>query len=148
MERQQRFVGTEDALTERIIAVFYEIYNELGFGFVESVYCRAMGIALSQNGLAVASEVAIPVAFRGELIGSFRADLVVARRVVRELKIADHIAKPHEAQLTHYLRASNYEVGLILNFGESPRFRRIEFLNERKRKFVGSALIPPLSLLS
>ena len=145
MERQERFEGIEDALTERIISVFYEVYNELGFRFVESVYGRAMGMALAQSGLAVASEVAIPVSFRGELIGSFRADLVVERRVVLELKIADHIGKPHEAQLTHYLRASMFEVGLILNFGESPRFRRVEFRNERKRKFPGSALIPSSS---
>ena len=146
MERKQQFVGTDDALTERIIAVFYEVYNELGFGFVESVYARAMGIALDQSGLAVASEVAVPVSFRGELIGTFRADLVVERTVVLELKIADHISKAHEAQVTHYLRASDYEVGLILNFGEVPRFRRMEFLKTRKRRLARSALIPPLSL--
>ena len=145
---KQAFVGTEDALTERIIGVFYEVYNELGFSFVESVYCRAMAIALSQSGLNVASEVQVPVIFRGELIGSFRADLIVEQKITPELKRADLITKAHEAQLTHYLRASMIEVGLILNFGETPRFRRIEFLNERKRQFCGSAPIPALSPLS
>ena len=148
MERQQQFVGTEDVLTERIIAVFYQVYNELGNGFIESVYGRAMTIALTQAGMDVAAEVFIPVSFRGELIGTFRADLVVEGKVVLELKVADQIIKPYEAQLTHYLRASTFEVGMLLSFGESPKFRRIEFLNARKRQFQGSALIPPLSVLS
>lgn len=145
---KRRFVGTEDALTERIIAVFYQVYNELGYGFVESIYARAMAIALAQAGLDVAAEVAVPVSFRGQLIGSFRADLVVEKKIVLEFKIADQISKAYEAQLTHYLRASEFEVGMLLSFGESPRTRRVEFLNERKRKFSGSALIPPLSISS
>jgi len=145
MERQV-FQGTEDALTERIIEVFYEVYNELGYGFVESVYARAMAIALDQRGLEAASEAIVPVSFRGQSIGSFRADLVVEQKVVLEFKIADQIIKAYEAQLTHYLRASRYEVGMILSFGESPRMRRIQFLNERKRKFRGSVLIPSLSV--
>jgi GxxExxY protein len=144
----QTFVGTEDALTQRIIAVFYQVYNELGSGFIESVYARAMAIALKQAGLEVAPEVFIPVSFRGELIGTFRADLIVEGKVVLEFKIADQIIKAYEAQLTHYLRASTFELGMILSFGETPKVRRIEFLNERKRRFQGSALIPPLSVVS
>jgi GxxExxY protein len=147
MERDA-FKGTEDVLTEQILKVFYEVYNELGYGFVESVYGRAMAIALAQSGLEVVAEVFIPVSFRGQAIGTFRADLIVEKRVVLEFKIADQIIKAYEAQLTHYLRASSYEVGLILSFGESPRSRRIEFLNERKRRFSSSAPIPPLSLRS
>jgi GxxExxY protein len=127
------FVGTEDDLTERIIKVYYTVYNELGFGFLESVYCRALAIALEQSGLTVASEVAVPVSFRGVLVGSFRADLVVERKVILEAKTCDQILKAHEAQLLHYLRASTIEIGLILNFGETPRFRRMEFRNDRKR---------------
>ena len=145
MEKQP-FAGTHDELTERIIKVFYEVYNELGYGFVESVYCRSMAIALTQNGLAVASEVAVPVTFRGELVGTYRADLIVERKVTLEFKKADVITKAHEAQLTHYLRATAIELGLILNFGEAPRIRRVEFLNDRKRQFQGSAPIPSFSL--
>jgi len=138
----------ENALTERIISVFYQVYNELGYGFVESVYGRAMAIALKQAGMDVVAEVFIPVNFRGELIGTFRADLVVEGKVVLELKVADQIIKPFEAQLTHYLRASAFEIGMILSFGEAPKFRRIEFLNTRKREFRRSAPIPPLSVSS
>jgi GxxExxY protein len=98
--------------------------------------------------LEVDSEVAIPVSFRGELVGSFRADLVVEGKVVLELKTAEQISRAHEAQLTHYRRASAMEVGLILNFGESPKFRRIEFKNERKRTLGRPALIPSFSPLS
>ena len=148
MIEKEIFRGTEDVLTKRILDVFFQVYNELGYGFVESVYARAMAIALTQDGLAVASEIFIPVSFRGQMIGTFRADLVVEDRIVLEFKVADVIVKAYEAQLTHYLRASQYEVGLILSFGESPRTRRIEFLNERKRQFQGSTLIPPLPVLS
>jgi GxxExxY protein len=76
------FSGRNDPLTERIIGVFYEVYNELGFGFLESVYRESMRIALGQAGLPVEAEVAVPVSFRGRLVGTFRADLVVDGRVV------------------------------------------------------------------
>jgi len=139
---RQAFVGTEDALTEKIIGVFFQVFNELGYGFAESVYCRAMAIALGQSGLEVGSEVAVPVSFRGELVGVFRCDLMVERKVILELKIADQISKAYEAQLLHYLKASPIEVGLILSFGEVPKFRRMEFRNERKQAAVGSVVIP------
>ncbi len=69
------FSGRNDSLTEKIIGVFYEVYNELGFGFLESVYREAMRIALGQAGLRVEAEVPIPVSFRGSLVGVFRAEL-------------------------------------------------------------------------
>jgi GxxExxY protein len=130
---KEAFCGLESELTDKIIRTFYEVYNELGFGFNECVYSRAMAIALTQRGLKVASEVNIPVSFRGQLVGSFRADVVVEGKVVLELKIADQIVNAHEAQLTHYLRASTFEIGFVLSFGAKPQKRRIEFLNTRKR---------------
>ncbi len=136
------FVGLEDALTKRIIGVFYEVCNELGYGFVESVYSRSMALALEQSGLRVASEVAVPVCFRGESVGTYRADLVVEDRVVLELKTAEQISSAHVAQLTHYLRATTFEVGLVLNFGPDARFRRVEFKNERKKLLSRTRLIP------
>ena len=148
MNETRGFVGVEEGLTERVIGVFYKVYNDLGYGFVESVYARAMAIALTEHGLSVASEVAIPVSYHGQLVGSFRADVLVEKKVILEFKIADQILKPFEAQLTNYLRASTYEVGLILSFGQSAKFRRIEFLNARKRKIPGSPPIPSLSLSS
>jgi GxxExxY protein len=134
------FSGHDDPLTERIIGVFYEVYNELGFGFLESVYREAMRIALGQAGLLVEAEVPVPVSFRGRPVGVFRADLVVDRRVVIELKTAVSIDKAHEAQVLHYLRASTMEIGLVMNFGPDARFRRIVLQNVRKKRTSGEIL--------
>jgi GxxExxY protein len=136
------FSGVNDPLTERIIGVFYEVYNELGVGFLESVYREAMLIALRQAGLRVEAEVPVPVSFRGCLVGVFRADLVVDGKVIVELKTAESIGKAHEAQLLHYLRASAMEIGLVMNFGPEARFRRIEMQNERKKRLS----VPPRQL--
>ena len=133
-ERRSEFSGDNDLLTEKIIGVFYEVYNELGFGFLESVYREAMLIALRQAGLRVSAEVPVPVSFRGCLVGVFRADLVVEERVIVELKTSEGISKAHEAQVLHYLRASAMEVGLVMNFGADARFRRVEMLNARKKR--------------
>ena len=130
------FSGANDPITEKIIRVFYEVYNELGFGFLESVYREAMRIALGQAGFQVEAEVPVPVRFRGQLVGVFRADLVVDGRVILELKTAEAIGKAHEAQVLHYLRASEMEVGLVMNFGPDARFRRVEMRNERKKRML------------
>ena len=145
MERAA-FSGDEDSLTDHILRVFYEAVNELGYGFVESVYARSMEIALTQSGLRVSAEVPVPVSFRGELVGTFRADLVIENKIILELKTADTISKAHEAQLLHYLRASTMEAGLILNFGQIPRIRRMQFRNATKAPAVCLFLIPPCIL--
>jgi len=134
------FSGPNDPLTEKIIGVFYEVYNELGFGFLESVYREAMRIALEEAGLRVKAEVPVPVSFRGRLVGVFRADLVVEEVVVVELKTADSISKAHEAQVLHYLRASPMEIGLVLNFGPGAKLRRIAMQNTRKKRNSGEVL--------
>jgi GxxExxY protein len=120
-------------LTQKVIGAFYEVYNELGFGFLESVYHKAMLIALGDLGLAVESEVKLPVRFRGYVVGEFEADIFVDRKVVLELKAADDFCAAHEAQTLNYLKASEVEVGLLLNFGPKPRIKRLAFSNERKR---------------
>lgn len=120
-------------LTERIIGSFYDVYNELGFGFLESVYHRSLLISLQQMRLFVESEVLLPVYFRGNVVGDFHADLVVERKVVLELKAVEDLCPAHEAQLLNYLKASTIEVGLLLNFGPKPRIKRLAFSNERKR---------------
>jgi GxxExxY protein len=120
-------------LTEKIIGVFYDVYNELGHGFLESTYAPGMSLALHDSGLTVAREVAVPVWFRGEKIGTYFADILVERKILLELKAARCIEPAHEAQLLHYLRATEIEVGLLLNFGLRPQFRRLLFDNERKR---------------
>ena len=104
-------------LTEKIIGVFYEVYNELGHGFLESVCEGAMAIGLEQAGLRVERQVPIAIWFRGHNIGVFFADLVVEGVVILELKCARNIDPAHEAQVLNYLRATTIEIGLLLNFG-------------------------------
>jgi GxxExxY protein len=120
-------------LTERIIGIFYDVYNELGHGFLESTYAEAMVVALEEAGLKVAREVGVPVWFRGRKVGQYFADLLVNNAVLLELKTARTLESAHEAQLLHYLRATDIEVGLLLNFGTRPQFRRLLFDNQRKK---------------
>lgn len=123
-----------EELTQTIIRVFYEVYNELGFGFLESVYEESMRIALLSVGLEVERQQPITVWFRGFEVGLFRADLVVEKKVILELKAHRSLEEGTEAQLLNYLRATDVEVGLLLNFGRRPEFRRVVFDNDRKRK--------------
>ena len=120
-------------LTEKIIGVFYDVYNELGYGFLESTYAEAIVIALGQAGLVVQREYPVPVWFRGVKVGQYFADVMVNDKILLELKTAHNIDSAHEAQLLHYLRATEIEVGLLLNFGVRPQFRRLLFDNVRKK---------------
>jgi GxxExxY protein len=120
-------------LTDKIIGVFYDVYNELGHGFLESTYAEALMMALRDSGLSAAREVPVPVWFRGRKVGQYYADLIVGGLVLLELKAARTLESAHEAQLLHYLRATQLEVGLLLNFGLRPQFRRLLFDNERKK---------------
>jgi GxxExxY protein len=120
-------------LTKTIIGVFYDVYNELGFGFLESVYRNSLRIALADKGLTVAEEVATPVYFRGRKVGDFKADLIVNNIILLELKTAESLVVAHEAQVLNYLRATSLEIGLLFNFGPKPQVRRFLFDNERKR---------------
>jgi GxxExxY protein len=119
-------------LTEKIIGTFYEVYNELGHGFIESVYEKSLAIALRDKGYEVLQQVDVPVWFRGVQVGDFDADLLVDQRVIIELKSARTIDPAHVAQLLNYLRATEIEVGLLLNFGPSPQLKRLVFENSRK----------------
>ena len=120
-------------LTETIIGVFYDVYNELGFGILESVYRKSLQLALREKELKVEAEVAVPVFFRGINVGDFRADLVVDDCLLLELKTAESIIIAHEAQAFNYLRATALEIGLILNFGPEAQVRRLLFDNNRKQ---------------
>ena len=120
-------------LTQKIIGEFYDVYNELGHGFLESVYEDAMLIALGEAGLEVERQVPVPVWFRGRRIGDFKADIIVEKKVVLELKTARNLDPTHEAQLLHYLKATEFEIGLLLNFGSRPQFRRLILDNDQKR---------------
>lgn len=119
-------------LTERIISCFYEVYNRLGYGFLEKVYERALLEELRLRGIAADAQVHVTVRYKGRDVGDYAADIVVEETVLVELKAAEAICDAHEAQLINYLHATNLEVGLILNFGKKPEVRRRIFTNDRK----------------
>jgi GxxExxY protein len=120
-------------LTDKIIGVFYDVYNELGHGFLESVYEESMVIALRDKNLNFERQVPLPVWFREHKVGEYRADVLVERSVLLELKSVRALESAHDAQLLHYLRSTAIEVGLLLNFGSRPQFRRLVFDNARKK---------------
>ena len=128
---ERRYKHTE--LTEKIIGIFYDVYNELGFGFLESVYEEAMALAFKERGISFQRQVSVPVWFHGHEIGSYTADIVVDGLVLVELKACKTLEPAHEAQLLHYLRSTEIEVGLLLNFGPRPQVKRMAFENERKK---------------
>jgi GxxExxY protein len=121
-------------ITRRIVGVFFEVYGELGYGFLESIYRAAMTLALREAGLQVHPEFALHARFRGRAIGAFRADLLIEDVVLVELKAARGIDSAHIAQLLNYLRCTSLETGLILNFGPRPQIRRLIFTNDRKSR--------------
>lgn len=127
-------------VTDKIIRVFYEVYNELGHGFLESVYERSLEIALTSLRLKVCRQIEIPVWFRGNPVGDFTADMLVADCVLLELKAARALDASHQAQLLNYLRATEIEVGLLLNFGLKPEFKRLIFDNPRKASRASSRI--------
>jgi GxxExxY protein len=126
-------------LTQLILGVFDEVYNELGHGFLESVYQEAMVVAPRQRGAMGEGQSPLPVWFRGERIGDFRADLIVGNAVIVELKAGRDLEPVHDAQWLNYLRASELEVGLLLNFGPAPKIKRPVFATEKKRNLRLSA---------
>jgi GxxExxY protein len=128
-----RFRLIDAGTTNRILKVFYEVYNELGGGFLESVYHKAFALALRQAGFAVSVRVPIPVRFRGVSVGDFIADITVDERVLLELKAVSALDKAHEGQILNYLRATDFETGLLLNFGPRPQFKRLVLENRNKK---------------
>lgn len=130
---REPFGGIHADVTEVVLKVFYEVYNELGGGFLESVYHKAFAMALRQAGLAVSIQVPVPVHFRGTVVGDFVADLKVNGCVLLELKAVSVLDKAHEGQILHYLRATNFETGLLLNFGPRPQFKRFVLENGNKK---------------
>lgn len=114
----------ERELTHRVIGTFYDVYNTLGYGFLESVYRSAFAIELTRRGIHVAEEVPVDVLYDGEVVGIFRADLLVESRLVLELKSCQKLTSADEMQVLNYLRATELELGLLFHFGPKPAFRR------------------------
>jgi GxxExxY protein len=115
----------EEELTREIIGAFYDVYNALGFGFLESLYKRAMEIALAKRNLTADREFPIEVFYEGQQIGFHRIDMFVNRRVVVEVKATHKLLYEDRLQLMNYLTAMKLEVGLLLHFGPRPNFRRV-----------------------
>lgn len=137
VDKPKPFEGKYSELSKRIIKVFYDVHNELGYGFSEKVYQRAYAIALRQDGMKVDEQVSIRVYFRGQLVGEFFADMIINDLILLELKAAEVIIEEFEAQLLNYLKSTEIEVGYVMNFGKSASFKRKVFDNERKGAMRG-----------
>lgn len=110
--------------SEAVIKAFDDVYNTLGYGFLEKVYENSLRIALQKRGLDVRQQCPITVRYEGDVVGEYFADLLVDGRIVVEIKAAETICQEHEHQLINYLEAISYQVGLLLNLGPQPEFRR------------------------
>ncbi len=112
--------------------IYYEVYNTLGYGFLEKVYQNAMCLELKNQGYNVEAQKQIKVYYKGIVVGEYYADLIIDETIILELKACECLMDAHKAQLINYLKATNIEVGLLLNFGETPEFKRFIYTNNRK----------------
>ena len=109
----------KEDITHKVIGCAYQVYNNLGFGFLESVYRKAMVIEIEDSGLPVQQESPLKVLYRDKIVGNFFVDLLVDDELIVELKSVERLGKVHEAQLVNYLVATGIEVGLLINFGST-----------------------------
>ncbi len=116
-------------LTQKIIKAFYTAYNKLGYGFPEKVYENALLIELSKAGLCSEKQKLITVHYEGQVVGEFFTDIMVENKIIIELKAVESLCPEHEFQLLNYLKASEFEVGLLINFGKIPEVKRKIFTN-------------------
>jgi GxxExxY protein len=121
-----------EELSKEIIGAFYRVHTKLGFGFLERVYENSLAIELKKINLDVEQQVPIKVYYDGTVVGSYIADIVVNDLIILGLKAGEAISPEHEAQLLNYLKATEFEVGYILNFGKKATFSRKVFENDRK----------------
>lgn len=132
MKKQMDEEYKHKEITDLIIKAFYTVYNTLGYGFLEKVYVSALIVELKNLGLEVISQAPIQVYYSGQVVGEYFADLLVADKVIVEVKSAQMFTIQYEAQLLNYLKATPYEVGLLLNFGPKAQVKRKAFDNARK----------------
>lgn len=124
-------------VTQQIVDAFYAVYNSLGYGFLERVYENSMAIELQARGLKAQQQAPIQVYYRGEVVGEYFADLLIEDKIIVELKAVASLLPIHEAQLLNYLKATPFEVGLLLNFGPLATKKRKIFDNARKPNLKG-----------
>ena len=122
-------------LSGQILKAFYDVYNELGYGFLERVYQNALFLELKARGFDVVAQKKISVYYKGIEVGDYYADLIVNDTIILELKACDYIVEEFEFQLINYLKSTNCEVGLLLNFGKEPEFIRKVFSNSNKNQY-------------
>ena len=120
-------------LSSNIISCFYKVYNTLGFGFLEKVYENALLIELTKSGLFVERQKPIKVHYEEQLVGEYFTDIIVENKIILELKAAESLIEEHELQLINYLKATDIELGLLLNFGKKPEIRRKIFSNNQRK---------------
>lgn len=121
-----------EKLTSKIIEAYYNVYNELGYGFLEKIYENAMIVELEEMGFTAVSQKPIEVFYKGKNIGNYFADIIVEDEITLELKAVKELTDEHHAQLGNYLKATRLEVGLLLNFGMKPTIKRKIFHNHLK----------------
>lgn len=122
-----------EEITQKIIKSFYKVYNTLGSGFLEKVYENAMAIELRKNGLEVKCQQPIKVFYESEIVGEYFADIVVNDLIILELKAVSTFTVEHECQLTNYLKATEIELGLLMNFGREAEYVRKVYMNRYKK---------------
>jgi GxxExxY protein len=127
-------------LTNLIICCFYNVYGQLGYGFLEKVYENAMIVELKEKVISAIAQSPIPVFYKGKTVGEYFADILVENKVIVEIKAVRALTTEHEAQILNYLKATDVEVGLLLNFGPKPEVRRKVFENSRKTNGIGRRL--------
>ena len=120
-------------ITEKIIKAFFKVYNTLGYGFLEKVYENALVIELQKMGFNISQQHNIKVYYDMKMVGDYYADIIVDDNIIIELKAAESLKEEHKTQLINYLKATDKEVGLLLNFGKTPEFKRAIFTNDRKK---------------
>lgn len=120
-------------LSDTILKIYFEVYNELGYGFLEKVYQNAMYFELKSQGYKVEAQKQIKVYYKSQLVGDYFADLLIEDSIILELKACECLMDDHKAQLLNYLKATELEIGLLLNFGTTPEFKRSIYTNDRKK---------------
>jgi GxxExxY protein len=129
---KKKFEGKHSELTGKILGAFFQLQKELGFGFSEKVYEAALEVLLTELGMEVERQKDIHVYFRGKVVGEYKADMIINGVVLIELKSVEKLIDAHDAQLLNYLKATEIEVGLLLNFGRQAEFHRKIYDNSRK----------------
>ncbi len=119
-------------LSNIILKCFYKVYNTLGYGFLEKVFENALLIELSKNGLKTEKQKPINVKYDNKIVGEYFADIIVEDKIILELKASEYLIEEHEFQLINYLKATEMEIGFLLNYGKEPEFKRKIFTNNRK----------------